>query len=108
MKLRITGGYTAALILDLRDRRGIDLTGGTFKVALLDTAIGVDQVPAAGDAAWKAPTSVDTSTPGVAVITWAISVATGYSAGRYRAWAQATLSPFLLVAQARDETIELV
>ena len=109
MKLRISGGYTAAVVLDLVDRLGRDLTGSTFQVALLAPEVTEAGVPAAGAGAWKTPTGVDTSTPGLAVLTWAISEGTGYAVGvRYRAWAKAAVSPFLLLAKARDETIELV
>ena len=108
MKLRISGGYTGVLVLDLKDRRGGDLSGGVWKVALLDPAIGVDAVPGGSSGSWKNPTSVDTSEQGVAHITWAISEGTGYAVGRYRAWVQAGLSPFLLPVPARDETVELV
>jgi hypothetical protein len=108
MKLRISGGYTAAVVLDLTDRLGRDLTGSTFQVALLAPEVTEEGAPVAGAGAWKTPTGVDTSTPGLAVLTWAISEGTGYPLGRYRAWAKAAVSPFLLLAKARDETIELV
>ena len=108
MKLRISGGYTAAVVMDLTDRMGRDLTGSTFQVALLGVEVTEEGVPAAGAGAWKTPTSVDTTTPGLAVLTWAVSEGTGYALGRYRAWAKASVSPFLLLARARDETIELV
>jgi hypothetical protein len=108
VKLRISGGYTAAVVLDLTDRLGRDLTGSTFQVALLDPLITEAGVPAAGAGAWKTPTGVDTSVVGVATLTWAVSEGTGYALGRYRAWAKASISPFVLLAKARDETIELV
>jgi hypothetical protein len=108
MRLRISGGYTAAVVMDLTDRLGRDLSTSTFQVALLGVDVTEEGVPAAGSGAWKNPTGVDTSTAGVAVITWAVSEGTGYPLGRYRAWAKASVSPFLLLAKARDETIELV
>lgn len=108
MKLRISGGYTAAVVLDLTDRLGRDLSGATFQVALLDVAVTEATVPTAGAAAWKTPTGVVATTPGLATLTWAVSEGTGYPVGRYRAWAKASIAPFVLLARARDETIELV
>jgi hypothetical protein len=108
MKVRISGGYTGSIVAELRHRDGISLAGGTFRIGLFATSVTVDTLPSAADPGWKTPTQVDTSVAGVAVLTWAVSEATGYAVGRYRVWAKATLSPFVLVAAARDETVELV
>jgi hypothetical protein len=113
VKVRISGGYTGSVVVDLVDRRGTDLTAATFKVGLFDTALEEEDLPAAGSGLWKTPTGVadgqgGTLAGGRAALTLAVSEATGYPVGRYRVWAQAAIGPFLLVAPCRDETVQLV
>lgn len=105
IKIRVSGGYTGAVVADIEDSRGTDLSAATLRIGLFTTLIP-GSLPAAADAGWKIPTSIEYPALGKAVISLSVNESSGYTLStKYWAWIKATSTPFLTPVLCKDESI---
>jgi hypothetical protein len=102
IKVRVTGGYSAARTGEVVDRLGGNFSGVTWKYMLL---LKDATIPSAASGSWLVPASVDTATVGVAKVNFVIP--SGQAIGLYRLAIMMVTGAWTEVIIAEDDYIEV-
>jgi hypothetical protein len=102
IKVRVTGGYSAARSGEVIDRQGQSFAGVAFTYRLI---LKAESIPLVGAAGWLTPDTVDLATPGVARVNFVIP--TTQPIGQYRLALKLTTGAWTEIIIAEDDYIEV-